>query len=137
MSIARHGDDHSIPPHAINYRANLAGLKELGATNVIALNTVGVVSDVRQSGQLAVPDQIIDYTWGREHTIFDGEDGVVEHIEFTEPFSRELRERLLAAAKAADIDCFDGGVYAATWGRGWRRQPKSIASSGMVQTMSA
>lgn len=116
LSIARHGDDHSIPPHAINYRANLVALKELGATKVIALNTVGVVSDVRQSGQLAVPDQIIDYTWGREHTIFDGKDGVVEHIEFTEPFSRELRERLVAAAKATDIDCFDGGVYAATQG---------------------
>lgn len=116
LSIARHGDDHSIPPHAINYRANLAALKELGATNVIALNTVGVVSDVRQSGQLAVPDQIIDYTWGREHTIFDGTDGTVEHIEFTEPFSRDLRVRLMDAAKAAGVDCHDGGVYAATQG---------------------
>lgn len=116
FSIARHGDDHSIPPHAINYRANLAALKELGAVNVIALNTVGVVSDIRQSGQLAVPDQIIDYTWGREHTIFDGTDGTVEHIEFTEPFSRDLRVRLMDAAKAAGVDCHDGGVYAATQG---------------------
>lgn len=116
LSIARHGDAHSIPPHAINYRANLLALRELGSRSVVALNTVGVISDVRESGQLAVPDQIIDLTWGRAHTIFDGSDGVVEHIDFTEPFSLPLREQLLAAAAAADIDCYDGGVYAATQG---------------------
>jgi len=116
MSIARHGDDHTIPPHAINYRANLVALHELGARSVIALNTVGVVSDVRDSGQLAVPDQVIDRTWGRAHTIFDGSDGVVEHIEFTEPFSAGLRGQLLEAATAADIDCHDGGVYVVTQG---------------------
>lgn len=116
LSLARHGDDHSIPPHAINYRANLMALKELGADTVIALNTVGVISDVRQSGEIAIPDQILDYTWGREHTIFDGVDGVVEHLEFTEPFSAELRKQLLAAADAAGLDCYDGGVYAATQG---------------------
>jgi purine nucleoside phosphorylase len=63
-----------------------------------------------------VPDQIIDYTWGRDHTIFDGTDGIVEHIEFTDPFAKELRARLLEAANAAGIDCHDGGVYAATQG---------------------
>lgn len=115
-SIARHGDDHSIPPHKINYRANLAALKEVGAGAVIALNTVGVVSGVRQPGELAVPDQIIDYTWGREHTIFDGDDGIVEHIDFTEPFSAELRQVLLSAADGAGLDCYDGGVYAAMQG---------------------
>ena len=116
ISIARHGDNHTISPHAINYRANLVALHELGAKSVLALNTVGVVSDVRDSGQLAVPDQIIDRTWGRAHTIFDGSDGVVEHIEFTEPFSNTLRNQLLEAAAAANIDCYDGGVYAATQG---------------------
>lgn len=116
LSLARHGDDHSIPPHAINYRANLAALQELGADSVIALNTVGVVSTIRQSGEIAVPDQILDYTWGRQHTIFDGADGVVEHIDFTAPFSADLRAELLAAAGAAGLDCFDGGVYAATQG---------------------
>ncbi len=116
MSIARHGDDHTIPPHAINYRANLVALHELGARSVVALNTVGVVSDVRDSGQLAVPDQVIDRTWGRAHTIYDGSDGVVEHIEFTEPFTSRLRRQLLEAARTADIDCYDGGVYAATQG---------------------
>ncbi len=116
MSIARHGDNHTIPPHAINYRANLVALHELGARSVVALNTVGVVSDVRDSGQLAVPDQVIDRTWGRAHTIYDGSDGVVEHIEFTEPFTSRLRRQLLEAARTADIDCYDGGVYAATQG---------------------
>lgn len=116
LSLRRHGADHSIPPHAINYRANLSALKALGAESVIALNTVGVISDVRESGQLAVPDQVMDYTWGREHTVFDGSDGQVEHIDFTVPFSSALRNRLLTAAKAAGIDCFDGGVYAATQG---------------------
>lgn len=116
LSLARHGDDHSIPPHAINYRANLLALKERAVDTVIAVNTVGVVSELRRSGQIAVPEQILDYTWGRQHTIFDGTDGIVEHIEFTEPFSADLREQLLSAAKLAGLDCYDGGVYAATQG---------------------
>lgn len=116
LSLRRHGDDHSIPPHAINYRANLAALKELGVHSVIALNTVGVISAVRDSGQVAVPDQILDYTWGRQHTIFDGSGRVVEHVDVTEPFAAELRKRLLAAARGAGVDCYDGGVYAATQG---------------------
>ena len=116
LTLPRHGDEHTIPPHAINYRANLVALRELGAESIVALNTVGVVSEVRDSGQLAIPDQIIDRTWGRAHTIFDGSDGVVEHIEFTEPFSNSLRGQLLEAAAVADIDCYDGGVYAATQG---------------------
>ena len=116
LTLRRHGADHSIPPHAINYRANLSALQMLGAESVIALNTVGVITDVRESGELAVPDQVLDYTWGREHSVFDGSDGQVEHIDFTVPFSAALRDRLLAAATAADVDCFDGGVYAATQG---------------------
>ena len=116
LSIARHGEPHTIPPHAINYRANLAALQAAGASAVIALNTVGVVSDIRDSGEIAVPDQILDYTWGRQHTIYDGDEGEIDHIDFTEPFCGELRQGLLDAAKAADIDCYDGGVYAATQG---------------------
>jgi purine nucleoside phosphorylase len=118
LSIARHGEPHTIPPHTINYRANLVALQEAGATAVIALNTVGVVSAVRNSGEIAVPDQILDYTWGRQHTIYDGDSGGdgIDHIDFTEPFSGDLRRGLLDAAKMADIDCYDGGVYAATQG---------------------
>lgn len=116
LSLRRHGEDHSVPPHAINYRANLAALVELGADSVIALNTVGVISKLRASGQIALPDQVVDYTWGREHTIFDGSDGVVEHIDVTEPFSGQLRNDLLRAARECGVDCYDGGVYAATQG---------------------
>lgn len=116
LALARHGDRHSIPPHAINYRANLLALQALGAGTIVALHTVGVLSAIRQPGEIAVPEQLIDYTWGREHTVFDGSDGRVEHIEFTEPFSAGLRRQLLAAAAAAGVDCFDGGVYAATQG---------------------
>jgi 5'-methylthioinosine phosphorylase len=116
VTIARHGDSHSIPPHAINYRANLVALQKAGAKSVIALNTVGVVSDVRAPGELAVPEQLTDRTWGRQHTIFDGGNGVVEHIDFTQPFSATLRQKLLSAADAAGIDCYNGGVYVATQG---------------------
>ena len=116
IALARHGDAHTIPPHAINYRANIAALKSRGVTSLIGLNTVGAISSIRDAGQIAVPDQLIDYTWGRAHTFFDGGDDDVRHIDFTEPFSEALRQRLLAAAAAAEVDCYDGGVYAATQG---------------------
>lgn len=116
LLLMRHGDEHTIPPHAINYRANIAALKAEGTTAIIALNTVGAVSRIRDGGQIAVPDQIIDYTWGREHTFYNGDDAGLQHIDFTHPFAESLRTRLLSAAKAADVDCYDGGVYAATQG---------------------
>jgi purine nucleoside phosphorylase len=115
FALPRHGDNHHLPPHAINYRANLVALGDLGVDAVIALNTVGVVTNVRQPGEVAVPDQIIDYTWGRAHTIHDGCDPV-EHIDFTNPFAGDLCRRLLAAANDAGVDCYDGGVYAAMQG---------------------
>ncbi len=116
LSLARHGEGHTLPPHRINYRANVVALKKLGADAIVALNTVGVVSDLRESGQVAVPDQLLDYTWGREHTIYDGHRGEVVHVDFTEPFSPKLRAGLLEAAGKAGVDCYDGGVYATTQG---------------------
>lgn len=116
LSLARHGEGHSLSPHVINYRANVVALKIQGAEAIIALNTVGVVTSVREPGQIAIPDQLLDYTWGREHTLYDGKRGVVDHIDFTEPFSSELRTGLLAAAGKAGVDCLDGGVYATTQG---------------------
>ncbi|MCH9692926.1 MAG: S-methyl-5'-thioinosine phosphorylase [Gammaproteobacteria bacterium] len=116
ITLARHGEPHCIPPHAINYRANLAALKSAGATSVIALCTVGVVSAIRESGEIGLPDQVLDFTWGREHSIFDGSDGQLQHIDFTEPFSVGLRAQLLHVARSAAIDCYDGGVYATTQG---------------------
>ncbi len=116
VTLARHGEPHTIPPHAINYRANLAALQEAGATHVIALCTVGAVTEKCDCGDIAIPDEVLDYTWGRGHSIYDGKDPQFEHIEFDEPFSRSLRKGLLDAAEQAGVACFDGGVYAAMQG---------------------
>ena len=116
LMLARHGDGHTIPPHAINYRANVLALKKLGADAIIGLNTVGVITSKVAPGRIAVPDQLLDYTWGREQTVFDGRRGVVEHVDFTEPFTASLRSELLGAAARAGVDCYDGGVYATTQG---------------------
>ncbi|MDH3747204.1 MAG: S-methyl-5'-thioinosine phosphorylase [Gammaproteobacteria bacterium] len=116
LTLMRHGDNQGIPAHLINYRANIAALKAKNTSSIIALNTVGVVSQIRDGGQIGIPDQLIDYTWGREHTFMTGGDMYERHIEFTDPFSSPLRTRLLSAAAAANVDCYDGGVYAATQG---------------------
>jgi 5'-methylthioinosine phosphorylase len=114
--LPRHGDLHDIPPHRINYRANLAALKLLNVEHVLALNTVGAISPGLAPGQLAVPDQLIDYTYGRDHSIYDGSSASLDHIDFTEPFSGPLRRQILEAARAADVPCHEGGVYAVTQG---------------------
>jgi purine nucleoside phosphorylase len=114
--IARHGDDLQIPAHRVNYRANLLALKNLGVDHVLAVNTVGVITEKLEPGRLAVPDQLIDYTWGRDHTIHDGSADKLEHLDFTEPFCVDLRRRVLAAAAGAGVACHDGGVYAVTQG---------------------
>lgn len=116
LSLARHGDGHTIPPHAINYRANILALKKLGADAIIGLNTVGVITPAVPPGSIAIPKQLLDYTWGREQTLFDGRRGVVEHVDFTEPFTASLREELLQAAARAGVACYDGGVYATVQG---------------------
>jgi len=114
--LPRHGEDLLIPPHAINYCANLQALKQLGATHVIGLNTVGVVTDVVLPGGLAVPLQLIDYTWGRRHSVYDGTGSNLDHIDFTEPFSATMRKDLLTSAAAAGLTVHDGGVYAVCQG---------------------
>lgn len=113
--MPRHGDDLLIPPHAINYRANLQALHKLNVDSVIAVNTVGVIRNGLHPGQVAVPNQLIDYTWGRAHSIYDGVDSI-DHVDFTEPFTAGLRGDLLRAAKLADVNIFDGGVYAVCQG---------------------
>ena len=113
--LARHGHGHTIPPHRVNYRANLWALKHRGATSVVAVASVGGICRC-EPGDLVVPNQLIDYTGGREHTFFDGSDQKVVHVDFTAPYSAEIRARLLAAGKAAQIDIADGGVYAAVSG---------------------
>ncbi|MEO1244513.1 MAG: S-methyl-5'-thioinosine phosphorylase [Pseudomonadota bacterium] len=114
--LPRHGDRHSIPPHGINYRANLFALHELGVSDVIGLNTVGVITTAVSPGDIALPVQLIDYTWGREQSFEEGAGDEVVHIEFAEPFAAPLRDALLAAAGQADVPCVDGGVYAVVQG---------------------
>jgi len=114
--LARHGHGHTIPPHRVNYRANLWALKERGASAVLAVASVGGIAPAYRPGDLVLPHQLIDYTSGRETTFFDGSDRVVIHVDFTEPYSQALREHCLAAASAAGIRLRDGGVYAAVSG---------------------
>lgn len=116
MFIARHGYGHTIPPHMVNYRANLWALREQGAKRVIAVASVGGVRADLVPGTLVVPHQIIDYTYGREFTFFDGSEKSVTHIDFTQPYNGEMRQRILAAAQHAGEPCMDGGVYAALQG---------------------
>lgn len=116
MFLARHGDGHTIPPHEVNYRANLWALKEEGAASIVAVASVGGVRSDLGPGVLVVPHQIIDYTWGRRATFFDGGDVPVTHVDFTHPYTEPLRRRILAAARAANEAVIDGGVYAATQG---------------------
>ncbi len=116
LTILRHGPRHSLAPHVVNYRANVQALADLGTAAIVAVNTVGLVTALCEPGQIAVPNQIIDYTWGRAHTIFDSDAAALAHIEFTEPFTPSLRVALLDAARNAGVDCLDGGVYAVTQG---------------------
>lgn len=114
--LPRHGSEHHIPPHRINYRANIHALKETGVTEVIAFAAVGGIATRMRPGDIVVPHQLLDYTWGRESTFFDGSDGVVEHIDFTSPYSGPMRERVLRAAQTAGVNVHDGAVYAVTQG---------------------
>jgi len=113
--LARHGHGHTIPPHRVNYRANLWALKEKGARAVLAVASVGGICDCGP-GDLVLPHQLIDYTSGREATFFDGGDRNVVHIDFTHPYDARLRESCLAAAASAGIALSDGGVYGAVNG---------------------
>lgn len=114
--LARHGYGHTIPPHKVNYRANIWALQEAKAQYVVSLASVGGIRADLGPGALAVPAQIIDYTSGRESTFFSGVDRSVVHIDFTHPYCETLRERLLRAAKEADEPILVGGTYAATQG---------------------
>jgi 5'-methylthioadenosine phosphorylase len=114
--LARHGYGHTIAPHEVNYRANLWSLKEAGADSIVSVASVGGIRNDLWPGALVLPHQVIDYTWGRASTFFEGPGAPVNHIDFTEPYSRRMRERLLKAAAACAERITDGGVYAATQG---------------------
>lgn len=113
--LARHGQAHTIPPHEINYRANMWALKDQSVRAVTAVASVGGIRPEFGPGKIVIPDQIIDYTSGRKHTFFEA-GAAVKHIDFTEPYDRNERERLLSASRICSEDVADGGVYAATQG---------------------
>lgn len=114
--LPRHGAEHAIAPHCINYRANLWALQEQGIRDVVAVCAVGGISKGMDSGTLLLPDQIIDYTHGRAATFFDGAGKSLAHTDFTMPFCQTLRQRLMSAGAAAGETVLDGGTYAATQG---------------------
>ena len=116
LFLARHGYGHTIAPHEVNYRANLWALKHAGADSVVSVASVGGIRNDVWPGMLLVPHQVIDYTWGRASTYFEGPGTPVNHIDFTEPYSRKMRARILSAAAAVGERMFDGAVYAATQG---------------------
>lgn len=109
LFLPRHGSPHRFPPHCVNYRANLWALREAGARQVLAVSAVGGIGENYRPGDLAAPDQLIDYSWGREHTYFGSADGELVHVDFTWPYEGPLRRHLLAAARESNIALVDGG----------------------------
>jgi 5'-methylthioinosine phosphorylase len=116
MFIARHGYGHTIPPHMVNYRANMWALQNQGAKRVVSVASVGGIRADLVPGMIVVPNQIIDYTHGRFNTYFDGREKPVTHIDFTHPYCAIMRGKILDAARLADEKFLDGGVYGATQG---------------------
>ncbi len=114
--LARHGHPHSFPPNKINYRANLLALQKVGVTQIIAVNAVGGITTAMGSEVICIPDQIIDYTHGREDTFFDGMFKPLDHIDFSHPYDSALCEALMVAAQKADQPIVMNGVYGATQG---------------------
>ena len=116
LFLARHGKPHNIPPHKINYRANLWALKQLGVEQIVAVNAVGGINSAFDTGALVIPDQIIDYSYGREHTYFDGSANTLQHIDFSYPFTESLRQRLIAAATGCSLTLHGRAAYGVTQG---------------------
>lgn len=116
MFLPRHGYGHTIAPHMVNYRANLWALHHYKATGIISVASVGGIRSDLQPGEIVVPNQIIDYTWGRKSTYFEGNGTPVTHVDFTEPYDADLCRRIVEAAATLGIEIKVGGVYAATQG---------------------
>ncbi len=114
--LARHGSSHSIPPHQINYRANIWALQKIGVQRIFSLAAVGAINAEMKNADLVIPDQLIDYTWGRQHTFFEAPDKPVTHIDFSQPYCPEFSADLLRVAKDNHIVAHPQAVYAVTQG---------------------
>jgi 5'-methylthioinosine phosphorylase len=109
--LPRHGPGHRVPPHLVNYRANLWALKQAGVSKIIAVNAVGGIGTDMAPSTMALPQQLIDYSWGREHSFCDGSDEVVQHVDFSQPYSATLQDCLKRAAAQLDLAIVDSGTY--------------------------
>ena len=114
--LSRHGTDHTISPHKVNYRANIWGLHSIGITNIIAVASVGGINSNTPPKKIVIPDQIIDYTYSRKQTFFEDRSNHVTHIDFSQPYCNEMRQILLQAARVLDFDVCIGGTYGAAQG---------------------
>ncbi|GGE58813.1 S-methyl-5'-thioinosine phosphorylase [Streptosporangium jomthongense] len=114
--LSRHGNPHQIPPHQVNYRANIKALYDAGVRTVIGVNAVGGIHPDMGPARVVIPDQIIDYTWGRAGTFFEGDLRQVTHIDFTWPYDQAARDVLIQAARTHDVPFAGFGVYGATQG---------------------
>jgi 5'-methylthioinosine phosphorylase len=114
--LARHGDGHTLAPHRVNYRANIWALRQLGAQRIVGINAVGGIRADMGPRVIVVPDQLIDYTYGRLTSFCDADGAEVQHVDFSAPYTESLRQDLLAAAHAAQVPVVDGGCYGATQG---------------------
>lgn len=113
--LARHGHKHSIPPHRINYRANIWALESVGIKRVVAVGAVGGITGC-DTGDVVIPDQIIDYTQSRQGTFYDGKPYEVRHVDFSYPYDAQLRTALIDAGEQASVNLIEGGVYGVTQG---------------------
>lgn len=116
MFLPRHGHGHTIPPHEVNYRANVWALWKRGASAIVSVASVGGIRSNLNPGDIVIPHQIIDYTWGRKSTYHEGSGCTVTHVDFTDPYDEALRQALALAASDAGLAVHIGAVYAATQG---------------------
>jgi 5'-deoxy-5'-methylthioadenosine phosphorylase len=116
LFLPRHGEQHTIAPHRINYRANLWALQAVGVTDIIAVAAVGGIGPDLEPGRLVCPDQIIDYTYDRDHSFFSDDFSAQQHIDFTYPYNLKLRQKIMTAGRELNFKVNDGGVYGATQG---------------------
>ncbi len=114
--LPRHGYGHTIPPHKINYRANIWALKEYGVKNIIAVNAVGGITEQMAPPRIIIPDQIVDYTWNRVNTYFEEGLTHVTHIDFTHPYCHDLRHKIIDATRELNQGAVIGATYATTQG---------------------
>jgi len=114
--LPRHGSEHTIAPHKINYRANMAALHKLGVTHIISIAAVGGITASMAPVKLVFPDQIVDYTYGREHTYSDGAYSDVTHVDFSYPYDEFLRGALIESADTLKLSYESRATYGATQG---------------------